>query len=218
MSDLFENLRRYASSLGEVDDLVTHRATARALATQPVPHRWRSRLAPVAAAVALSVVGNAALVMTADSAVPGDLLYSIDRAGEEIADWLGSEADHRTERLVEAYELAALGDQEGALALAREALSGVFEETNLPVVVSNEKDTGLLLELAKDVVTAAHTGDSDAVQEAAHRLRDQAQVIADQSKPDNPGNQDNTPADTRPGGDGDSNNNSSGNGDKDKDK
>lgn len=204
MTELFDRLRSYAAHLsGQVDVSDTNKAVDRALEAYPPARRIWNRIGQVAAAVALTVGGNAGLVMAADGSVPGDALYSVDRAAEHVSDWIGAAADHRPERLQEAAELVARGDEMAALAVTDEALAGLSDAPGLTGLGSNNKDTGALLELAKQVVAAAHSGDSEAVQEAAHRLREQAQAIADANRSDNQVPPAGSPSDTRPGKGGD---------------
>ena len=86
------------------------------------PSRWRMRAA-IAGGVALlgaALVGTAA---AADDAAPGDALYSIDRALEDVG--VGDGGDE--ERIEEALELTEDGDSDGALELLAEEVDDTDE-------------------------------------------------------------------------------------------
>jgi hypothetical protein len=108
----------------------------RARAVTTVPPRWLSpRLDPTwrRATVALAVLlmsGTAGMAMAADSAVPGDALYGVDRAFEQVGIGSGS-AD---ERLDEAVVMAAQGRSAEALAHAIDALSQQAEDSSIMAV------------------------------------------------------------------------------------
>jgi len=60
-------------------------------------------------ALVLILFGNIGLAAAADSAVPGDLLYPVDRAYERIGEVFGIDTDTSSERLAEASVLLAEG-------------------------------------------------------------------------------------------------------------
>src|SRR5690606_17802627 len=64
----------------------------------------------VFAGLAVLVVANLGTAALADSAVPGDFLYPVDRAYEELADLVGFGGDRGEERLEEATVLADRGE------------------------------------------------------------------------------------------------------------
>lgn len=78
---------------------------------------WRRRVSAAVAVAAVSVFGVAG-VAAADEAAPGDPMYSVDRALEDIGILDGG----TDERLDEAQELLEEGDTEGALDHAADAL------------------------------------------------------------------------------------------------
>jgi len=88
------------------------------------PRAWR--LAPVLAAAGAVFVlaGMTGVAAAADSSVPGDALYGVDRALENIGIGNGG----ITERLTEAEVLALDGDTEAALAHAGTALAEAGDE------------------------------------------------------------------------------------------
>ena len=70
-------------------------------------------------AMVLFVYGNIGLAAASDNAVPGDPLYPVDRAYENIAAVIGIDSDKAAERLAEASILLA----EGNFAVAVEAIA-----------------------------------------------------------------------------------------------
>jgi len=98
------------------------------------------RLATVALAVLL-VSGTAGMAMAADSAVPGDALYGLDRAFEVVGIGSGS----AEERLDEAVVMAVQGRSGEAL---DHALDAVSRETG----DSSEAATGALITAAENLV------------------------------------------------------------------
>ena len=84
------------------------------------PRRSRSWVGVLAAA-ALIAVSNVALAEVSDSAIPGELLYPLDRAYEWITGRFGPQ-DHGPERITEALELVEAGDTDRALGLVNEIL------------------------------------------------------------------------------------------------
>lgn len=145
----------------------------------------------VAVAVAgLLVISNVGLAAASDSAVPGDPLYGLKRAYEQVGDLLGVES-HASERLREAEVLLARGHNDAALQAADEAL----EELNIPSglgpftddvgepVASNSELKALtedLVSLARVVHESAK--DSDSRQAAIEAVREQAKRVADMAR------------------------------------
>ncbi len=125
--DPFAALRAYAARLtDEVDDQAGYLAAARAVAQGPVAGlSWKRRLLAVASACGLFVSGNVGLALASDSAVPGDLLYGLDRTYEAVADALGFDDDHSMERFEEAVVLSHRGNLPRALEVAREGAAGI---------------------------------------------------------------------------------------------
>lgn len=126
MTQPFEELRRYADDLAsEVAPFVAQRAVHRAMS----PTVSRPRKALVALAVTgLLGVSNVALAATADPAVPGEALYGIDRAYEQVADLTGFGGPRVAERLQEAGILVEQGELAAALDLVQETLTRILED------------------------------------------------------------------------------------------
>ena len=61
------------------------------------------------------VFGNIGIAAASNSAVPGDLLYPVDRAFENVADLIGVDVGGATERLEEAAVLIARGQFDTAI-------------------------------------------------------------------------------------------------------
>jgi hypothetical protein len=98
--------------------------------------RNASRVWTVAlATLGVLVVSNVALAAASNSAVPGDLLYSLDRGYEWVADRI-SPQDHSAERLDEVEELVAQGDTDMALSLLTETLDSLSVDSTLTAAVA----------------------------------------------------------------------------------
>lgn len=148
-SHVSDRLRRVASryeatvSHGRAEQLAA-RAMARA---QRVPRRHH-RVAAAVVGSAFTIVVLSGLALAAESAVPGDLLYPVDRAVEA----LGLDRNLLEERLEEAIILADRGDRDRVVVIAGEVLdevnrSGVqVVRTPLPLVTvmpeADESDAG----------------------------------------------------------------------------
>jgi hypothetical protein len=113
---------RHGALIAPSDEYV---AKVAALAAAEVPQAatpasavpvWRRRLVAALAVAGVMVVGGAGMASAADSANPGDALYSLDRALENIGIGDGG-AD---ERYDEAADLVEQGDETGALDAAAE--------------------------------------------------------------------------------------------------
>ncbi|HEU4750194.1 MAG TPA: hypothetical protein VFT54_03975 [Acidimicrobiia bacterium] len=188
-SDATDALRSYGEWLQSrvsPDDALL--AATRALGGhRPVTRRRRMVVVAVAG---LLVISNVGLAAASDSAVPGDPLYGLKRAYEQIGDLLGVES-HAGERLREAEVLLARGHNDAALQAADEAL----EELNIPSglgpftddvgepAASNSELKALtedLVSLARVVHESAH--DSDSRQAAIEALREQAKRVADMAR------------------------------------
>lgn len=175
MTDPLDELRRYAASLrAGTDEDVARRSVARAMAAGNARHARPARR-PAVLATAAVLLGNAGLAAAAEPAVPGDLLYGVDRAYERLADVVGLGADHAAERLDEATELVARGRPEEAGAVLDEIPPG-----ELPEAVA---------ELRATVAAARGEGDGRSVSDAARSIGDGTPGRADPGKPAAPGEQ-----------------------------
>jgi hypothetical protein len=96
-----EELKSYANAL--LREVGSHSAVALSDRRGPRPFRsWLRTPRAVAASIALVVFGNAGMAVASDSAIPGDLLYPLDRAYERVADLVGLQVGGPQERLDEA--------------------------------------------------------------------------------------------------------------------
>lgn len=160
MSRLDEDLRALAAELrASVRPEATARVVARAWARR---RRRRTRLVVTVAVLGLMVIGNVAFAATIDRAVPGDLLYPLDRAQEWLADRLGG-LDRTPERVSETAELVARGDYEAALELARAV--GVKE----------------LVAATANVSSAAQSGDQAELEDAIADVKAAAEAVAEEA-------------------------------------
>ena len=165
---------------GDLRTSVTAEATARAVgrAISARPRRPR-RLALVAVAAGITLIGNVAFAGTIDEAVPGDLLYPLDRAREWIADRWGGE-DHTSERLDEAEVLIERQDFEAAMELALE-----IGEANLANAAAKAN-------------AAALAGDEQALATAIDDVKEAANEVAEEASGGKAGGDASDPA-TNPG-------------------
>lgn len=174
MTDPLDELRRYAASLRAVtDEDVARRSVARAMAAGRRPARPARRPAVLAAAAVL--LGNAGLAAAAEPAVPGDVLYGVDRAYERLADAVGLGTDRAAERLAEATELVARGRPEEAGAVLDEIPPGELREA--------------VAELRATVADGRGEGAGRSISDAARSIGDEAPGRADPGKPAAPGEQ-----------------------------
>lgn len=149
MTNPIDDLRDYARHLqSEVPGETARLRVERALRSGPRPRR--ALVASVAAA--LLAVSNVALAQVANPAVPGDAMYSIDRAYERLSDLLGG-GGHAAERLDEAAVVAARGDAVTALGLVVEALT--------------DSDGAADVERARELIAGLQTSDDAETLDAA---------------------------------------------------
>lgn len=226
-SDATDALRSYGEWLQSrvsPDDALL--AATRALgAHRPLTRR---RWVVVVAVAGLLVISNVGLAAASDSAVPGDPLYGLKRAYEQIGDLLGVES-HASERLREAEVLLARGHNDAALQAADEALEELNIPSGLGLFIDDVGETAAsnseLKALTEDLVSLARVvhesaKDSDSRQAAIEAVREQAKRVADMARslsqgptenpgqgngrPDNPGSDhgggpsDDSPSNTAP--------------------
>jgi hypothetical protein len=206
MTQPFDDLRRYADDLAtEVSPFTAHRAVRSAMS----PDVRRPRKAVVAlVATGLLGLSNVALAATADAAVPGDALYGMDRAYEQVFDFVGIENARVAERLQEAGVLVERGELGVALDLVQETLTKVLESddpeaefealvsevANVPDAVADVVFEGLV-KIARATASSDEPGAD--VREAARLLGQQLRDLLS-GRPDDAGPPDGSPSDTRP--------------------
>jgi hypothetical protein len=104
-------------------------AAAAMLRARPVAQkRWALVAVPSAAALIAGLIGVGAV---SDDAVPGQVLYPLDRAYESVAAFVGVDTGPGEERLVEALALIDQGRDLDAARLVDEALSVMGRETGV---------------------------------------------------------------------------------------
>jgi hypothetical protein len=131
-----DRLRNLASRYeDEVSQSRAEQLAARSLARAVVvaPHRVLRRVAAAGAGITLSIGALFGIAALADSAVPGDFLYPIDRTFEIV----GFSNDVLEERLEEAIKLAERGDRERAI----RAATAVLEEVDRSGLVDRTATT-----------------------------------------------------------------------------
>ena len=220
MNEPFDELRRYADDLAsEVSPSTAQRAVRSAMST---PSRRPRRAFVALVTTGLLAVSNVALAATADSSVPGDALYGLDRAYEQVVDLTGFGGPRVSERLQETNVLIERGDLGAALDLVQETLGKVLESDDpdaefQTLVAGLEGAPGAVSELVlADLVGVARSlGSSDATgQDVAELARQLGQRLSEErsNRPDdvgpdnnngngndNPGRPDESLSDTSPG-------------------
>ena len=203
MTEPFDDLRRYADDLAaEVSPYTAQRAVRAGMA----PRQRRPRKAIVAlVATGLLGVSNVALAATADSAVPGDALYGVDRGYERVADLLGLGGPRVAERMQETGILIERGQVGMALDLVQETLTKVLDsddpQAEFDTLVENA--TGMP-EVVNHLVGVAHlisTDDDVTGQDVAELARQLGEHLARErsNRPDHAGPPEDSPAATAPG-------------------
>jgi hypothetical protein len=179
-------------------------AASRAFAARSLrsPRRW-----VVAVAVAgLLLIGNVGLAAVSDGAAPGDPLYGLDRAYEQVGQLLGL-SDHATERLHEAEVLLARGRSQTALEVTEEALEELEIETALSDLLAappgiEEANQELAAE-TEELVTLAfqvHLSAKDSTDRRAAiaALREQVQRVVEAARSHAQGPKDGSPPGHQP--------------------
>ena len=208
--DPYNNLRSYGEALIEsIDPARAERAAVRALAAPSAGLSFRRRLVAIAAASATFITGNVGMAMAADQAAPGDLLFGLDRAYEQLADLIGFSGDHTAERLDEAAQLANAGRSVDALDAVIQQIQALqsehdFDTAGLDTAVaaitaardnalalpenSNESAAAATVH-AKEIVTKVHAL-ADAIQSGATRAEVRALIeeLRDLARDKNNGN------------------------------
>lgn len=125
--DPISDLKRYAAALeAQVSGERSRHAARTALHAQS-PKRAPRRVVVAIAATFLMGVSNVALATVADPAVPGDTLYGVDRAYEQVGSLIGLDDVHAGERASEVLILQERGKSSEALALVQETLTKLVE-------------------------------------------------------------------------------------------
>ena len=181
-------------------------AVGRAIAAATAP---RPRRIPTLAAATLGlfVVANFGVASVADAAVPGDVLYPVDRAYEWVSDTVGLGGNRVDERLGEATALVERSDYHSAIELVSESVDDATlwaVGADLKAADLNAEDlssrVSALVAGARQISTAARSGDSQALAAARAQVRQLAADVADAAGNDGtPGNSGDTPAVTAPG-------------------
>lgn len=176
MTDPTERLRRYGEDIASAVSPARSRVAAMRAIGQAnmTPPRRAPRIA--FATLGVLVVLNVVTAGVADAAVPGDVLYPLDRGYEAAVDLIGFSGDHRDERLAEAMTLVERSELDAALDLVaetiddesvREAVATLQSVGNADPDLPNHVQA--LVSGVHDWVTARHEGED--VEEATARVR-----------------------------------------------
>lgn len=144
--DPISDLKRYAAALeAQVSDERARSAARMALHTpSPVvsPTRAPRRVVVAVATTVLMGVSNVALATVADSSIPGDPLYGLDRAYESVGAAIGLSNQHASERATEVLALQERGKSAEALELVQETLTTLLDSDD-PKAAVQEFTAGL---------------------------------------------------------------------------
>ena len=174
--DPYNNLRSYGEALiDSVDSARAEVVAARALAAPSVGLSLRRRLVTVVAAGATFITGNLGVAMAADSAVPGDLLFGLDRAYERLSELVGFSDDHTDERLEEAAQLAAAGNAADALDAVIEQLQDLRSDDLWEAVIAVEEARDRALVPPANATAADATVGAKEIVGIAHDIADAMQ-------------------------------------------
>lgn len=207
MTEPFDDLRRYADDLAsEVSPFTAQRAVRSAMS--PDVRRPR-KLVVALVTTGLLGVSNVGLAATANPAVPGDTLYGVDRAYEQVADFAGLGGTRVAERLQESGVLVERGELGMALELVQETLGKILDsddpEADLETLVTESQ--GLPDEVFEIVINGlveaakATAGSDQPGRDVAELARQLGQSLAEQrsNRPDNAGPPQESPSGTAPG-------------------
>lgn len=188
MTDPLNDLRRYARDLErQVPPERAHNRVTMVLAETHRTRRPRRTVIAIATAGVMAL-SNVALATVADPAVPGDVLYPVDRAYERAAAVVGLGGSNAPERIDEATVMLERGEAAVALSLVQEALAEIAETEDVDHArqiladlveksqVFNDSAFADQMSALLGVVAATAEGDVDgeAVAEAARALRQAA--------------------------------------------
>lgn len=120
-----DHLRRLAADLEAAYPTERARARVDVVLDSPPTGIRRRRMRLVVASAVVLVLSNLALAAVADPSVPGDPLYGLDRAYEQIGKRLGLVHSTASERLEEAEKLIARGRATQAIPAVIELLDQV---------------------------------------------------------------------------------------------
>lgn len=164
----------------------------------------------VIALVGLAAFFNLALAASADSAIPGDLLYPVDRGFEKIETLFGF--DHRQERISEAHKLSEKHQNSEAIQMVIESLGAdapaelrtALEASRNGVETSGDawntfsQSTNRLIESVQNMYTYEHQHGTPS-QDQAELVRERAREVAQAAQGLKKGQSEDSPSVTSPG-------------------
>jgi len=214
MSRSRDELKRYGESLADAVTPARSRVVAmRAIARVQRRSPRRSLLRVAAVTAGFLAIANVAVAGVADSAVPGDLLYPVDRGFERAADIVGLGGDRTEERLDEATVLVDRSDLTTAIDLVDESVTDPTVTAAVAAIEqANGPDSDLkgavmdLISGARDISMAARDGNRDQLAAARGEMRQFASRVSEAARaqngqggpPEDTGRPDDLPADPGP--------------------
>lgn len=146
------------------------------------------------AALGIFLVANVVMSGVANAAVPGDVLYPVDRGYEKVMGLVGLAGDQSEERVAEAGVLLDRGDLAGATALVAEATDSAFVvDAAASLQAADPSDPRFaesvqaLVASARDLVAAREAGGATRMAEAEAALRLAAMQVSEAMPPDHAG-------------------------------
>jgi hypothetical protein len=189
MRQPLDQLKRYGEAISAA--VPPARSRVAALRAVGAAERPRARRTPrvAAATVGIFAIANVAAAVVSNPAVPGDLLYPVDRAYEAVGKALGLGGDTAAERLEEAAQLAERSDLGAALDLVAEAveedeIAAAVDELRsggAPMAGMND-EVGRLVESARSLNQARAAGDTQTLVETRAAIRLLAIQMADSAR------------------------------------
>jgi len=209
-SKAVDDLRSLGRHLvGQVNPVEAQRAAFRAINAgrrRTASRVWIAGLATLG----VLVLSNVALAAASNSAVPGDLLYPLDRGYEWVSDRI-SPRDHSLERFAEAEELVAKGDTGLALSLLTDTLDSLGVDSTLTAALAASAEGNgpanadlkaaleELVRATKLIHEAANQGDQAGLHAAIDAAHDRAEDVAEAAREQGGSSNSTNPGVTAPG-------------------
>lgn len=195
MKEPTDRLRRYGEDIASSVSPARSRVAAMRAVGQAHRTPARRRTPQFAfASLGVFLVANVVMSGVANAAVPGDVLYPVDRGYEKVLDLVGLAGDHSEERIVEAGVLLDRGDLAGATDLVAEATdndsvldAATALQAGDPSDLRFAESVQALVASARDLVAARGAGETNRMAEAEAALDLAAMQVSDATRPEHAG-------------------------------